>query len=260
VEKEHISKALQFELSKVETREIRQRMLGHLRQINETLAAQVAIALGELPAVAPTADSTSETAALANATSPTSAAGGLQQTSGLSMEEHPTITIKGRKVAILAADGVAAEQVAALQKALSAAGALGEVVGPHLGVLQVSGGAVEAVKTFANSGSIMFDAVFVPGGEQSIATLTGLGDAREFINEAYKHGKAIAAMGEGVDLVAITEVGQLLKLAKADHPTLAALGLVLMVNAEVQGIIDQFIAAIAQHRNWQRGNVSQVAA
>jgi catalase len=295
-EKEHIVKALQFELSKVDTREIRQRMLGHLLQINETLAAQVAIALGELPAADPTASpdnpatasngkgaraaksktargadgktgmpdgtaaAASEIAALASATSLTSASGGLQQTSGLSMEEHPTNTIKGRKVAILAADGAAADQVATLKKALKAAGALGEVVGPHLGVLQGTGGEVEAVKTFANSGSIMFDAVFVPGGEQSIATLIELGDAREFINEAYKHGKAIAAVGEGINLVAVTEVGQMLQLDKADHQTLAALGLVLAANAEVQGIADQFIAAIAQHRNWNRSNVSLIAA
>jgi len=38
-EKEHIVKALQFELSKVETRAVRQRMLGHLKEINPTLAS-----------------------------------------------------------------------------------------------------------------------------------------------------------------------------------------------------------------------------
>jgi catalase len=56
IEKEHIAKALQFELSKVETREIRQRMLEHLVQINEVLAAQVGLVLGErVPASHPTA-------------------------------------------------------------------------------------------------------------------------------------------------------------------------------------------------------------
>ncbi len=295
-EKEHIVKALQFELSKVDTREIRQRMLGHLQQINETLAAQVAIVLGELPAADPTAspdnpataingkaaravnsktargsdgktgmpdgtaDSASETAVLANATSPTSASGGLQQTSGLSMEEHPTSTIKGRKVAILAADGVAADQVAALKKALKAAGALGEVVAPHLGVLQGTGGTVEAVKTFANSGSIMFDAVFVAGGEQSVATLIGLGDAREFINEAYKHAKAIAAVGEGVKLVAASEVGQALPMNQPANPSLNAQGIVAANTADLQSAIEQFITAIAKHRHWGRSQQARVSA
>ena len=47
VEKQHIVKALQFELSKVETRKVRQRMLGHLEKINDVLAAQVAKGIGE---------------------------------------------------------------------------------------------------------------------------------------------------------------------------------------------------------------------
>ena len=56
-EKEHIAKALQFELSKVETKEVRMRMLGHLVQINQMLAAQVSKVIGEeLPVPHETAD------------------------------------------------------------------------------------------------------------------------------------------------------------------------------------------------------------
>ena len=84
VEKEHIVKALQFELSKVETRDVRVRMLGHLTKINEALGAQVALALGETtqsPAMpGGTADSADEIPVLADATSPTTASGGIQQT------------------------------------------------------------------------------------------------------------------------------------------------------------------------------------
>jgi catalase len=47
VEKHHIVKALQFELSKVETRKVRQRILEHLEKINDVLAAQVAKGIGE---------------------------------------------------------------------------------------------------------------------------------------------------------------------------------------------------------------------
>jgi catalase len=47
VEKQHIVKALQFELSKVETRKVRQRILGHLDKINDVLASQVAKGIGE---------------------------------------------------------------------------------------------------------------------------------------------------------------------------------------------------------------------
>ena len=138
-EKEHIVKALQFELSKVETRDVRVRMIGHLTKINDVLGAQIARVLGETtqsPATpGGTANSAEEIAALADATSPTSASGGLQQTSGLSLLHGQPCSAKGRKVAILAADGVDAVQVEALQAALKAEGAKGEVVGTHLGML-----------------------------------------------------------------------------------------------------------------------------
>ena len=139
-EKEHIVKALQFELSKVETKEVRVRMLGHLEKINETFAAQVGYALGEVVATSHkgakpsgTADSVAETDVLANATSPTSASGGVQKTKGLSLLEGQPSSPKGRKVAILAAPGIDAGQVKAIQTALKTQGAMGEVVGPSSG-------------------------------------------------------------------------------------------------------------------------------
>lgn len=294
VEKEHIVKALQFELSKVETRAVRQRMLQHLVQINQTLAAQVALALGELTSTDPgtspdtaapggdgytatspssqtiqgtdgqtgmpdgSADSASETSVLVSAVSPTTASGGLQSSSGLSMMESPKDKIKGRKVAILAADGVAADQVAALQQALMAQGALGEVVGTHLGMLQGQGGEVEAKKTLANSGSVMFDAVFVPGGVQSVNVLLNLGDAREFISEAYKHAKTIGAVGEGVNLLAASEVGQALQMNQTPTQVQPVTGVVS--GDDAQSVIEQFITALAQHRHWGRALVALVAA
>ncbi len=175
-EREHIVKALQFELSKVETRDVRVRMLGHLAQINGVLAAQVGIALGEkvqtqqagaLPGG--TADAPAEVQVLATATTPTTASGGLLRTSGLSLEIGQPRSVKGRKVAILAADGVNGAEVEALRSALKKEGALGEVVGPYLGALASSAGAaVEAKKTFANTSSVLYDAVYVAGGKQSV--------------------------------------------------------------------------------------------
>ncbi|MDQ2688206.1 MAG: catalase, partial [Armatimonadota bacterium] len=180
VEKEHIVKAQQFELSKVETREVRQRMLGHLAQINDVLAAQVGLALGEsvptdkLTAMpGGTADSADEIMILADATSPTTASGGVQRTDGLSLLHGQPSSAKGRKVAILAAAGVDAGQVETVQAALKAEGALGVVVGPHIGMLE---GGVEATMTFANTASVLFDAVFVPGGKDSVAALGAMGD------------------------------------------------------------------------------------
>ncbi len=302
VERDHITKALQFELSKCNTRDVRVRMLGHLQRVNEVLAAQVAKGLGEpvhishATATPPgTADSAAQTAVLADATSPTTASGGLQRTKGLSLIEGQPGTPKGRKVAILAADGVATAEVTALLEALKAAGAQGVVVGPHLGSL---GNGVEATMTFANTSSVLFDAVYVPGGAESVKALLGMGDARVFVDEAYKHAKPIAAVAAGVELLTATMIGQMLgrgafagavapdsadkkpeKSGTADVQNLsevgrvqsamagpaggaplAAYGIIVGQGSQLQSVTAQFLAAIAHHRFWGRPNLEHVPA
>ncbi len=252
-EKEHIVKGLQFELSKVDTKEVRVRMLGHLEKINDVLASQVGAALGEtMGEVKPggTADSADETHVLADAVSATSASGGLEQTSGLSMAHGQPTLAKGRQVAILAAPGVDAAQVEAFQSALKAQDAMGIVVGPHLGMLGDSG--VEAKKTFANVGSVLFDAVYVPGGA-SVEMLKKTGDPAAFVAEAYKHGKAIAATGEGVSLVTMA-------LPNADH-SVGSSGIVTQQSgSDWAGVADSFVEALSKHRYFDRSDAALVSA
>ncbi len=304
VEREHITKALQFELSKCDTRDVRVRMLGHLQRVNEVLAAQVALALGEPthtghPTATPsgTADSAAETALLANATSPTTASGGLQRAKGLSLVEGQPGSPKGRQVAILAANGVDAAQVNALKKALTEAGALGVVVGPHLGSL---GGGVEATMTFANTASVLFDAVYVPGGAGSVKTLMQNGDAHVFVDDAYKHGKPIAAVAEGAEVLTAAAIGQVIRpgaAAGAVAPSgtattgaegaevqtlsevgrvngvtaggasggtgvqqLAQYGIIVGQGNDLQGVVARFLTAIGRHRFWGRPDVQRVPA
>jgi catalase len=263
IEREHIVKALQFELSKCGTRDVRTRMLGHLQQINEVLAAQVARALGEpeptdRPTAAPpgTADSAAETAVLAQATSPTTASGGLQRTTGLSQQEGQPQSPRGRQVAILAADGVNGRQVDAVLQALAGAGAKGVVVGPHLGSL---GHGVEATMTLANTSAVLFDAVYVSGGAESVKALVSNGDARSFIREAYKHAKPIAAVGEGQELLATSEIGPVMR-SNGGPAQLAQYGILTGQNSELEGVVGQFLSAIAQHRFWGRPLPEQISA
>lgn len=255
-EKEHIVKALQFELSKVETRDVRQRMLGHLSKINETMATQIAIMLGE---TAPngharpggTADSVAEARALEGATSPTSASGGVQKSKDLSMEHQPS-SAKGRKVAILAAPGADASEIQAMQAALKTAGAQSEVVGPHLGMLGGAGSAaIEAQATFANSNPVIYDAVYVPGGAAGIKMLKQMGDAHVFIALTYKHGKAIGATGEGVELVSA---------ALPEGTPLNQMGLVTEKDTSNQHSASQkFIEALGR-RHWGRPSLDRLPA
>ena len=56
-------------------------------------------------------------------------------------------------------------------------------------------------KTFATAASVMYDAVYVPGGKDSVKLLVGDDEARHFVRETYNHGKALAATGEGSELL-----------------------------------------------------------
>ncbi len=255
-EKEHIVKALQFELSKVETVAVRVRMLQQLANINSVMATQIGAAIGEtLPgfkAVPPggTSDSAEETRALAEATSPTSASGGRQSSAALSMQNQPG-SPKGRKIAILVEVGVNGSQVSAMQQALMAVGTDSDIVGPHLGPIVTSdGGTVQAGKTYANSSPATYDAIYVPGGK-SVQVLLQKGDAHVFIAQTYKHGKAIIATSEGVDLV------------KTALPKDAALNEMGVVTDSAESNLDKatqrFITAIPI-RHWGRSALASVAA
>ena len=146
-----------------------------------------------------------------------------------------------------------AAQVEAVQAALKAEGAKGDVIGPHLGAL---GGGVEAMKTFANTASVLFDAVFVPGGAPSVATLRQQGDAALFIDEAFKHGKPLAASGEGVGLVEATQTGRL--LAADDVHARRRTG--RLPEPSAAGLLKDFVAALAHHRFFNRKQAAQISA
>ncbi len=255
-EKEHIVKALQFEISKVETQAVRVRILGNLGKVNDVLAAQVGAAIGETVSGTParvqpsgTSDSVDETKLLAGATSRTSASGGIQESKPLSMAEQPT-SPKTRKVAILVDAGVDTAQVSAMQSALHAAGATSDLVGPYLGAVSGTGGSVEVTKTFANSSSVTYDAVYLPGA-QDLAALQQKGDVRVFLAQAYKHGKAVAASGKGAGV---------LMASLPEGASIDQLGVFSEQNGALpDSFIPSFVAAIGS-RHWGRPSLERVPA
>lgn len=220
-EQEHIGQALTVELSKVSDAKIKKLMLEHLAKIDQELAANVA---GKLGMQAP------KGAAAARA----------GKSKGLSQEEGPKDSIKSRKIAILAADGVTSADVKRMAASLKKEGAIAEVIAMRLG--EFLKGDVKVGKSSATADSIMYDAVYVPGGKESVTALLGEESARHFVRQAYDHGKALAASGEGVDLLHSVGVG-------------GAPGVVLDKGGN-DGV-KSFIAAIAQHRHWNRPKVSK---
>lgn len=117
-------------------------------------------------------------------------------------------SIKTRKVAVLAAAGFDDDAFSDMKKSLTAAGAMVKIVAPRLGNLTgASGKEVKIDFSFLTTASVLFDAVYVPGGERNVAALKDEADALHFINEAYKHCKAIAATGAGVELLSVSSLG-----------------------------------------------------
>ena len=91
---------------------------------------------------------------------------------------------------------------AACSASLKAAGAQSKVVAPRLGDLTgARGQAVPVDWSLLTAGSVLFDAVYVPGGDKSAEALAAEAAAVLFVREAYKHCKAIAASGAGVGLL-----------------------------------------------------------
>jgi catalase len=137
--------------------------------------------------------------------------------------------------------------VAALIAGLGGEGAKGLLVAPDLGrILDDQGIAHLPPFSILTASSVLFDAVFVAGGAGAAQWLAEA-DAIDFVRDAYKHCKAVAASGEGVGLLAAAGVptGGPGDPAPADAATIVA---------ETFGTasVRAFIKAMAGHRLWTR--------
>jgi catalase len=249
VEQNHIVDALRFELGKVQKVAIRVRIVGMLTQIDASLAERVAKGLGILVPKEPEKPMNMSIPADGNPEmfEPTKVVSSLKSSKALSMANTVKNTIKTRQVAILAADGVNEDSLNAMKKALEDAGATVKVIAPHLGFITAAKDALVKVDcSFLTAASVLFDAVYVPDGQASASNLQQQNDAIDFINEAYKHCKAIAANGTGAKFLAKTDV--LTKAIIADKSSDTAVTAGVLMNQSPQ----DFINAIAQHRFWAR--------
>ena len=166
----------------------------------------------------------------------------------LSMVDNPNFPnddIKTRKIAFLVADGFDDAAVSEMKQALMTAGAAAMTVAPRLGVLTgANGEQVKADFSFLTGSSVLFDAVYVPGGEASVAALKNEAEAANFVSEAYKHCKTIAASGAGVEL--LESAGVVVQATGEDTPPSDAQpGIVASRDADVATLGAEFVNAIA---------------
>ena len=233
VEKQHIISAFAFELAKVETPAVRERYVRDiLANVDAKLTAAVCEKLG-MPV--PNPKTVKPPAA------PQPAGKTVKVSPALSMVgTQPSDTIATRKIAFLAADGADAASINAMKAALVKAGGVVHVLAPHGGSLKGTSGSVAVDHPIVTMPSVLYDAVYVPGGAASVEALRADGDAVHFVLEAFKHGKAVAATAEGAGL-----------LAAGGIPADAA-G-VVVGDTTSRAVITAFTTAIAKHRAWERG-------
>lgn len=248
VEQGHIIKALRFELGKVETEAIRLRTLGLLSQVDKTLAAKVAEGLGMQVPEAPEMPMNHGVGANAHPTKHEPKVGkklGVTSSDALSMIKNKTITntIATRQVAFLCNDGVNNASVTNMKRVLKKGGATVKIIAPHLGTIKTEeGDEIPVDQSYLIAASVLFDAVFVPAGK-GIAALKGNNDVAEFVNDAFKHCKFIAAEGEGIQALSGTNA------VKESKP--ADDGVLLNTQTDKK-FADAFADAMGTHRYWQR--------
>jgi catalase len=270
-EKAHIVQAFRFELGKVETAAIRTRMLGLLAQVDRTLAGLVAQGLGmEVPTRVEGPMNMSVPAdGNIKQFQPKPRSSSLERSAALSMANTIKDGIDTRKVAFLVADGFDDGALSAMKKALTGAGAQVKVVAPRLGTLTGAKGTQVPIDfSFLTAGSVLFDGVYLPGGDASVEVLKGDAKALIFVQEAYLHCKTIAASDVGVKLLVAAHPGQERRSgshaeAVIQDPTALLTtdpGIIVGRVAKIGPLAEQFIKAMAHHRHWDRELKGQVPA
>jgi catalase len=270
--------ALRFELGKLERPHIRERMVSLLNLVHTDLAQRVAAGLGlaEIPRLELPLNQNYPADGNPAQFEPRPAREDVEPSPALSMANTVKNTIATRKVAILAADGADTESIRLVREALIAERAAPFLVAPHHGMLTGSDGEPMLIDfSLLTTSSVLFDAVFVPGGAQSAATLAEDRDAIEFVTDAFRHCKAIGAVGEGAQLLhaipgAIASTGN-----GNGGESLDAEGVIVFetqreggrkgarkgpdTSGGLGGFTRAFIQAIAAHRHWERMRKNRVA-
>ncbi len=206
-ERDHIVEAFSFELNNVVSDVVRHHVMNEiLVNIDDGLAAEVGRQTGIVVARIGTA--AKPTPSAPSPSGPLRPEAKMLISAALSQDvptdaSGPSGTIRGRKVALLGGDGIDATHLALVRRALAAEGARVELVAPRGGMVTDSSGATQVVdRAQPNAPSVIYDAVIIAGG--SAAELAG--PAVHFVNEAYRHGKPIAALGDGKTLLDDTAV------------------------------------------------------
>lgn len=242
-EKTHLQKALIFELSKVTIHPIRERMVGQLNFIDKDLAKIVAEKLGieikDLEQPNGSIPANADPATLqSNEKEPQ-----IKTSAALSMQNTVKNTIETRIIAVLVANGCDGSRITDFLNKIEKEGGVVQFVAPEIASVKADDGSLIVPQhSISSTMSVCFDAVYVAPGDESIKHWLNpdyKNGVVDFINEAYRHCKAIFFDENTKALYKETEV------AKNQKPDYA---IILEKDAKAD---KKFIDAVASHRAWE---------
>lgn len=224
VEQRHIAASFAFELGKCAEAKVRTRTLGHLQNVDESLAQQVAKALGmegqadKIQPHVPVRD-----------TDPSPA---------LSQYSKAPESIAGKKIGVLVTEGSDSKLIAAIKKTAKAEKAMVELIAPKIGPMEDSAGKpINPEHFLAGAPSSLFDCVIVAPAESEVSMLLQQAAAIDWIRDAFAHLKVIG----------FTEPAKPL-FEKASVATDGEAGIVEIAKTK----LDDFVQQAKQHRIWDR--------
>jgi catalase len=235
IERRHLIDAARFELGKVESPVVRSRMVALFDLINRDLATRVAERIGVEPPSGPGVEIRDAAGVVLSAAEPKDEKGrSVSKSAALSQLNTVKGSIRSRRVAVLLAPGFDGAQVQALKTALEGGGAHPDIISLALGVVKAADGTpVPVDKTSQTAASVTYDAVFIPDGAEHVKALSEMDEAARFLQESFKHGKAIGVMGGAVQLLT---------------PDIAGPGVVVGEGKNASSAVSDFVTAIGAHR------------
>ena len=220
-EQNHIVSAFIFELSKVDTKAVRKRMVGQLANVDKTIAERVAAGLGLMDPIEPVATTVA-------------ARTDLKASDALSILKKMKPGVETKVIGCLVADGTDAEEVLALETAAAKLGAHVKIVAPKVGGATAADGKVlEADFQLAGGPSVLFDAVYVALSAEGATMLSTEAAAVGWVHDAFAHLKVIGA-------------------SAGSQALLDAAGVVPDKGVIAGGEASTYLGAVANGRIWER--------
>lgn len=195
-----------------------------------------------------------------------------KKSKGLSQFDFPPAktTIISRRVAIIVADGYDSTAFTAVKTAVASSQGTPIIIGTKRSEIFAAGQKREQGKGIRPDHhldgfrSTMVDAVFVPGGRESIDTLKKNGRALHWVREAFGHLKTVGGTGEatellqaafqlpGVQLASGAEAVESYGVVTLGKVEPDSFGESFIIAKEGAGFVGKFLYSISQHRNWDR--------